>query len=192
MRILPSWRLCGLLLGGEMICGCDGTHRLSPAPTPVAVLSAERSPSNSDNETRTERTDIVMASTKNEWELEPPKSVIAARDTTPHDPGAVFKHYCSVCHGSEGRGDGQFYSDELPSKPANLTDQQAMEILTDEHLTLVITGGSVAVGKSPLCPPWGRVFTKEQVAELVDYIRTLPSLAKQNAEESQETQEDQK
>jgi mono/diheme cytochrome c family protein len=171
------WRLCGLLLGAGFICGCDGS-RTSPSQSQTASQSTGVA-------RRSEQTDVATA----QWELDPPKSVTAAKSTAPHDPGAVFMHYCSVCHGPEGRGDGQYYSDELPSRPANLTDQKAMELLSDDHLTLVITGGSVAVGKSPLCPPWGRVFSKEQVAELVVHVRQLSS---QEINASQDVQEGQK
>ena len=91
----------------------------------------------------------------------------------------------------EGRGDGQYFSDELSARPADLTDQKLLDSLTDEHLTSVITKGSISVEKSPLCPPWGRVFSEAQVTELVSYVRTLPKLAAEAPKEGSEAQDEQ-
>lgn len=154
MNGVHCWRLCGLLLLAVLICGCDASR-----------------PSSSNAGRRSKK----VSATPAQWDLEPPKSVAVQKIATPPDPGATFKHYCSVCHGLEGRGDGQYYSDDLPARPADLTNQTAMQSLSDEHLTQVITEGSAAVGKSPLCPPWGRVLSKEQVADLVSYVRQLPT-----------------
>ena len=169
-------RVCGLIVGAGMLGGCDSAR---PSPNVTSQKESQQSvvspPLLSQRPDQTQSKQSVAAA--HSWQLDPPKSVTTAMVAAPRDPGAMFAHYCSVCHGPEGRGDGQYYSDDLASKPANLTDGEVMTALTDEHLTSVITGGSTAVGKSPLCPPWGRVFSKEQVAELVIHLRKLPSQA---------------
>ena len=187
-----------------MIIGCDQSRTSKPSsPQPSTASHELTSPQKGKSESA-QAPETKSSDTKPSvpavvaWELNPPKSVIAANTTATHDSGAVFMHYCSVCHGPQGRGDGQYYSDELPSRPADLTDQKAMELLSDDHLTQVIMGGSVAVGKSPLCPPWGRVFSKDQVAELVGHLRTLPALAakatedQKHADETADVPDDQK
>ena len=173
-----------------MIFGCDQPRTSkTPSPQPVTMAHESTSPQRVSSKSAQAPETKPAAPAAVAWELEPPKSVIAANTTVPHDSGAVFMHYCSVCHGPLGRGDGQYYSDELPSRPADLTDQKAMELLSDDHLTLVISGGSVAVGKSPLCPPWGRVFSKDQVAELVTHLRKLPAQAATADEEQKQADE---
>jgi mono/diheme cytochrome c family protein len=83
----------------------------------------------------------------------------------------LFNHYCYVCHGEAGDGSGQYYGFSLTPQPANFTDKAFMKSLTDETLFKVISEGSASVGKSNMCPPWGRTLDKEEIDCLVDYVR---------------------
>lgn len=180
-------RLCGLLLGAVCIGGCGNSRQpaLNPAAASAKSAPAAVASQSPDAAGTSQPTEIANS----QWELDPPKSTALVDTAAPRDTGAVFMHYCSVCHGAEGRGNGQYFSDDLPSRPANLTDQKVMQSLSDEHLISVITDGSAAVGKSPLCPPWGRVFSKEQVADLVVYIRKLPAQSAQSSQDNQKPQQ---
>ena len=86
-----------------------------------------------------------------------------------------FVHFCGPCHGENGNGEGQFAAADLSPKPTNLSDISYMGGLNDTHISSVITGGSIAVGKSNLCPPWGNTFDKELIDNMTVYIRTLSS-----------------
>lgn len=84
-----------------------------------------------------------------------------------------FIHYCAPCHGDNGNGEGKFAAATLTPKPANLSDSGYMSTLSDADIVAVVTGGSLAVGKSNLCPPWGMTFDKTWIANIAAYVRSL-------------------
>lgn len=86
--------------------------------------------------------------------------------------GSLYTHYCAVCHGTEGDGNG-FNAGNLDPRPADHTDPELMNRRTDKDLYDVIYGGGKIAGKSVLMPPWGDTFSKAQIESLVLYLRTL-------------------
>lgn len=84
----------------------------------------------------------------------------------------LYRHYCLLCHGEEGRGDG-YNASTLEVPPRDLTDQGFMRKISDEQFYSVIAKGSGSVGKSPLCPPWGKVLKEEEIRDLIVYTRNL-------------------
>ena len=87
----------------------------------------------------------------------------------------LYMHYCAICHGEKGDGAGRYYGFGLEHKPADFTVEEFFEERNSAHLYKAISEGSVSVGRSNLCPPWGRTLHKEELEFLVDYITTLPS-----------------
>lgn len=85
----------------------------------------------------------------------------------------LFSHYCSVCHGETGDGTGQYYGSGLQPQPANFTDKAFMKTLSDETMAKSISEGPASVGKSKMCPPWGKTFKSEEIDCLVAYIKTF-------------------
>jgi mono/diheme cytochrome c family protein len=85
---------------------------------------------------------------------------------------AVFDQYCASCHGAEGRGDG-LSAAGLPIKPWNLTDGRLMNPLPDEFISLTIQKGAQAVGLSPVMPGWEQYLSREQIGDVVAYVRSL-------------------
>ena len=85
----------------------------------------------------------------------------------------MFDHYCAVCHGDAGDGSGQYYGFSLNPQPANFTDKAFMKGLTDETIFKVISEGSVSVGKSNMCPPWGKTFEEEEIEFLATYVQSF-------------------
>jgi mono/diheme cytochrome c family protein len=85
----------------------------------------------------------------------------------------LFTHYCGVCHGESGDGTGQYYGSSLQPSPANFTDKAFMKTISDETLTKSITEGTSAIGKSNMCPPWGKTFESDEIECLVAYIKTF-------------------
>jgi len=85
---------------------------------------------------------------------------------------AVFQHYCAVCHGAEGKGDG-FNSYNLDPKPRDLSLPEFQKSRTDDDLAAVIRTGGGAAGLSTGMPPWSPTLNKRQIEDVVLYIRTL-------------------
>ena len=84
----------------------------------------------------------------------------------------LFGHYCAVCHGESGEGDG-FNAFNLNPKPRNLADREAMKSFSDRQLFDAISQGARERGKSNLMPPWGHTLNERQIRYLVAYLRTL-------------------
>lgn len=93
----------------------------------------------------------------------------------------LFHHYCVVCHGDGGAGDG-FNAYNLDPRPRDLTDATYQGAISDETLKEVVTQGGRGMNKSILMPAYGRTLSGDQIADLVAYLRTLAG-----AEKSEET-----
>ena len=84
----------------------------------------------------------------------------------------LFEHYCSVCHGVGGAGDG-FNSYNLDPKPNSFRDSVYMSNLSDPNLQQIITLGGQSMNKSTLMPAYSHTLTEIQIERLVKFIRTL-------------------
>jgi mono/diheme cytochrome c family protein len=82
--------------------------------------------------------------------------------------GIVFRTYCVLCHGPDGKGDGRAAKMYTP-KPANLT----VSPFNDGYKEMIIRGGGVSVGRSAFMPPWGDELSNEQIHDLVAFLREL-------------------
>lgn len=96
----------------------------------------------------------------------------ARAEADPREGKHLFRHYCAVCHGDSGRGNG-INADSLGDvHPTDLTTSE-FDKYSDEEIFEVIEGGGAAVDISYYMPPWGAVFTESQIDNIVAYIRTL-------------------
>jgi mono/diheme cytochrome c family protein len=84
----------------------------------------------------------------------------------------AYKHYCSICHGDKGQGDG-FNSTNLAVPPRNFSAAQFWRQATDEQLLLTVTKGGPAAGKSVLMPAWGKTLTDRDMRDIVAFLHTL-------------------
>ncbi len=84
-----------------------------------------------------------------------------------------FGWYCIQCHGPKGDGKGVNNTKKLPVSPRNLTDGKDMAQFSDEDMVRTITHGGGASDLSPIMPPWGNVFTKQEIRDLVALIRKM-------------------
>ncbi len=99
-----------------------------------------------------------------------------------------YEHYCQICHGQEGQGNG-FNAAMLDPPPRNFADEAFWKQADDERLHAVVSRGGKAVGKSVLMPAWGKTLTQTQIHDVVAYLRTVPKLiSQQQAEPDAETQ----
>ncbi len=84
----------------------------------------------------------------------------------------LFEHYCSVCHGVGGAGDG-FNSYNLNPKPNSFRDSVYMSNLSDSNLQQIITLGGQSTNKSTLMPAYSHTLTEIQIERLIKFIRTF-------------------
>ncbi len=78
----------------------------------------------------------------------------------------LYRDYCAVCHGAEGRGDGPAASSFDPPPP-DLTDAERVQQLTDERLLEVLSNGSGAM------TGFGSMLTPEEIEAVAEYTRNL-------------------
>jgi mono/diheme cytochrome c family protein len=79
----------------------------------------------------------------------------------------VFLQRCATCHGPQGRGDGQ-NAYNLDPPPPDFQESLAKLPATDRRE--VIEGGTAALGRSPLCPPWGRSLGPDDVDAVLAWL----------------------
>ena len=82
----------------------------------------------------------------------------------------VFGQRCATCHGPTGRGDGQNAYNLQPPPP---DFQESLPRLSAEERRAVIEGGTASLGRSALCPPWGRTLDGDEVAALLAYMKVM-------------------
>lgn len=97
-----------------------------------------------------------------------------AEQANPSEGKRLFRYYCAVCHGVTAKGDG-VNSENLAPPPWDLTDPEHMARRTDQELFEIITGGGPARGLSVCMPVWGKTLSKNQIWNLISYIRSLTS-----------------
>ncbi len=106
-------------------------------------------------------------------ETEIPKNIIKKDAFSTREGKRLFLHYCSPCHGKNGDGFGKYFGYGLEPQPPDFTTKEFIEKRNNELLILAISGGSFALGKSNLCPPWGNTLYKEEINFIIHYIKYL-------------------
>jgi mono/diheme cytochrome c family protein len=89
---------------------------------------------------------------------------LTAREARGH---RVFLQRCATCHGPEGRGDGQNAYNLNPPPP---DFRESLAKLSPADRRKVVEGGTAALGRSPLCPPWGRSLGPDDVDAVVAWL----------------------
>ncbi|HEX6112340.1 MAG TPA: cytochrome c [Geminicoccaceae bacterium] len=84
---------------------------------------------------------------------------------------ALYKRYCSGCHGADGRGGAHTFMPHIQ----NLTRKDYIEFIPDGFLFTVIAEGGVAVGKSGYMPAWRGTLSEQDIKDVIAFIRTLPT-----------------
>jgi len=96
----------------------------------------------------------------------------------------LFSHYCVVCHGDQGAGDG-FNAYNLDPPPRDLTDAAYQDAISDETLKEVVAQGGRGMNKSILMPAYGQTLSREQIEDLVAYLRTLAPSAGRDGDDTE-------
>ncbi len=79
----------------------------------------------------------------------------------------VYEEHCTVCHGNNGEGAGML-TYVIGMNPADHTDSERMEQLSNEYLIRIINNGSIG---NTLMPGWKGILTPKEVDDVVSYIR---------------------
>lgn len=90
----------------------------------------------------------------------------------PHIAQNNYWHYCSSCHGREGKGDGMMVTD-MPVRPNDHTDADIMRSRSDELLFKIISEGGAATGFDEGMPAHKKFLKEDEIKGLVKYIRKL-------------------
>jgi mono/diheme cytochrome c family protein len=89
----------------------------------------------------------------------------------------VYRHYCRICHGEGGKGDG-FNSSRLEPRPRDFTDATFWEKTRDDRVYDAVAQGGTANGKSVLMPAWGHTLTERQLRDVIVFIRAFAAAKK--------------
>ena len=95
----------------------------------------------------------------------------AASWSSAEDAGPIYQKYCASCHGEDGSGNGPA-AGMLAKPPADFRDCAAIGSRPREEQVKIVTQGGGSVGRSPQMPSFGTSLSAQQIAALVDYIRT--------------------
>jgi mono/diheme cytochrome c family protein len=82
----------------------------------------------------------------------------------------VFAGRCATCHGLTGRGDGQNAYNLHPPPP---DFQESLARLPVADRRRVIEEGTAALGRSPLCPPWGPSLSEDDIEALLAWLDVM-------------------
>lgn len=85
---------------------------------------------------------------------------------------SLYVEYCAACHGISGDGDG-YNAKYLPTTPTQHSDSSYMSTRSDDVLFDAIFAGGYVMNKSARMPPWGFTLDRDQIWQLVAYLRQL-------------------
>ncbi len=84
----------------------------------------------------------------------------------------LYGQYCAPCHGVDGQGDG-YNSGNLATAPTKHADAAYMSGRPDDVLFDGIFAGGYILGRSNQMPAWGFTLDRDDIWQLVRYIREL-------------------
>jgi mono/diheme cytochrome c family protein len=115
---------------------------------------------------------FVVSSCSREKEKEVEKTNIEKVETASIGK-ALYTSNCLSCHGEKGKGDGIAAKTlEITAKNLDLSDSKYLSTMSNESLINVINKGGLANGKAALMPPYGSILSKDDISNVVAYIRT--------------------
>lgn len=84
-----------------------------------------------------------------------------------------YDWYCAQCHGLEGKGNGVNSVKELPVGPMDFSVSKEIKKYSNEQIIQTLSHGGPVNTLDSLMPPWGNRLSKDEIEELMKYVRTL-------------------
>ncbi len=89
----------------------------------------------------------------------------------------IYQRLCFHCHGRQGKGDNNAYMESIGHKPADHTDLEAMQRLSDTDFLVALRDGVKDTRGWFTMPPWASVLTPTEMRDVITYVRHLPLTA---------------
>jgi mono/diheme cytochrome c family protein len=86
----------------------------------------------------------------------------------------IYQRLCYNCHGRQGKGDNNEYMASIGHQPADHTDVQKMQQLSDWEFFLALKDGVKDERGWLTMPPWESVLSAAQMWDVIAYVRRLP------------------
>lgn len=90
----------------------------------------------------------------------------------------VFDDKCVWCH-ADATPAGPSNRGNLTPQPPLFSDASVMNTLSDDFIRNIVSLGGSAVGKSSMMPPWGQTLSREDIQDVIAYIRVVAQPPKQ-------------
>lgn len=91
----------------------------------------------------------------------------------------LYDHYCAVCHGTEGKGDG-FNAYNLNPRPRDFTQKEYLARVNRKWLTEVVSQGGRGVKLSTAMPSYEKTLSRRQIEDIVAYLTYLADTGQGN------------
>lgn len=93
-------------------------------------------------------------------------SVLAGKD--------IYTTFCQACHGSQGDGQGPAAKNLVGVKPRDFTSKDfIIEGREEEIYRAIFMGGAKAFHGSPYMPEWRTTLSRQQVQDVMEYLKTF-------------------
>jgi mono/diheme cytochrome c family protein len=84
----------------------------------------------------------------------------------------IFYQHCVWCH-ADATPAGPSNRSNLTPVPPLLSDGATLNAESDEYMRNVVTLGGVAMGKSAMMPPYGRMLSAEEIRSVIAFTRAI-------------------
>jgi mono/diheme cytochrome c family protein len=86
----------------------------------------------------------------------------------------IYDTFCSACHGAKGNGRGPAAKNLTGAKPRDFTSKNfVIEGHEEQIKKTIFEGAAKTFHGSPYMPEWKTTLTEQQIADIVEYIKTL-------------------
>lgn len=86
----------------------------------------------------------------------------------------IYQRLCYHCHGRQGKGDNNAYMASIGHQPADHSDIEAMQKLSDAEFFVALRDGVKDERGWLTMPPWESVLTSREMWDVIAYVRHLP------------------
>ncbi len=86
----------------------------------------------------------------------------------------IYQRLCYHCHGRQGKGDNNDYMASIGHQPADHSDIEGMQKLSDTEFFVALRDGVKDERGWLTMPPWESVLTSREMWDVIAYVRRLP------------------